>query len=249
MAETKLTNGIDFQIDAAGGLTLTVPFWANTLEAALVAAPLFYEGMKREGVSGKERPSSCGFDLTARYVGLAPEDPSGSGPEDREDGEWEVDPSFSEEPIESHHQLAAIMEKWGGYEDEDGKVKFPRTLPRNWSKTGGGRGLRESFEQTRARMKNKNPAFGLESYFVTGAIVRRTRIRSSVPGDFMRNANKIIARPPIQALANVDWGDRNFLTLTPRPRSKGNAVELVEEWMLSAPGGWNEVAHDLIDAR
>lgn len=244
MADLVPNPGISFEADQTGALVLTAPFWAATIQDARERLPRTLEGLGLSRYTAKERPSSKGFDIVAVYEGLSGGG-DGQGPGEDENGDWEVDSEFSEEPIKSHHLIALIKERYQGVE-EDGEIKFPEFLPgRTFGDGRGTAGRGRTYQKQGVR----NPAYGLETYFQTGAIVRRTRIMFDLPEDFFRRINRVIDRPPIPALAGVDWGDRNFLTLVPRPRRRGNAIEMVEEWKLSAPGGWPPVVYGLIDRR
>jgi hypothetical protein len=241
--------GIEFELEASGTVVISVPYYTDSIAAAVSGIPREYLGLGLETMRGKERPSSKGFDVMVRYAGLT-SDASLPDADEDQDGDWEIDSEFEENPIKSHHLLPLIMERYEGYYeggDEDGEVKFPKTL--TGKPTGDGRGLAGKGNKLTTGPGRKNPAHGLESYFVTGAIVRRTRIMATVPDDFFRRIDRVIPRPPIPALSRIDWGDRNFLTLVPRPRKRGNAVEMVEEWKLSAPGGWTPLINGLIDSR
>lgn len=242
--DTLQSDGMEFEVDATGAVTLRVNFWGDDLESAGRAAPREYMGLRRGTMTGKQRKGSCGFDVTATYAGLLPQD---GNPEEDENGEWEVDSEFSEEPIKSHLMLPLILETYQGREDpETGEIVFPKKL--SGKRSGDGRGLAGG-GKTYQRKGADNPAYGLESYFQTGAIVRRTRTLWRVPGGIFRDVGRVIERPPIPDLADVDWGDRNFLSLMPKPRRRGSAVELTEEWKVSGPGGWLPVTYGLIDRR
>lgn len=241
--------GIQFDVDQSGTVVLTVPYYAPTIEDALSLIPTEFSGLGRESMQGKERQSKAGFDVMVRFAGMLPgQSQSPDGATD-DDGDWEVDTDLSEEPIKSHFLLPLILKYYGGKEDEEAPagVRFDKYLP--VKKTGSGRGLQGPVNQKTGENGVKNPAYGLETYFVTGAIVRRTRIMATVPEEFFRKSGDVIKRLPIRALSHIDWGNRDWLVMVPRPRRRGNAVEMVEEWKLSAPGGWPPYVYGLIDRR
>lgn len=236
--------GIEFEVDQSGTVVLTVPYTADSIDEALADIPAVFSGLGRESLKGKERLSKlAGYDVTARYAGVLP-----GAPED-EDGDWEIDTDLSEEPIKSHYLLPLILKYYGGKEDDEapGGVKFDKYLP--LKRTGSGRGLQGKVDQKTGENGVKNPAYGLESYFIPGAVVRQTLVMTEIPADFFRQAGQVVKKLPIRALSHIDWGDKDWLVMVPRPRPRGNAVEMVREWKLSKAGGWPPYIYGLIDRR
>jgi hypothetical protein len=226
-----------------GGVVFQVPYAMDTL-ADVRDLPRTWEGLIMVGDVDVSPRESGKINAVVTYEGLlAGGIGEGSLAQD-EDGDWEVDPSLSEEPLESSPILVSLLLEYDGYFDEEDRLRFPERLERSQPAT---RGLFGG-DVGKVKIGDRNPMFGRETYLLPGAIVRRTRVLASVPDDVMSRAGQVIKRLPIEALKDVDWGDADWLTLQARPSKFGNAVRLVEEWIKSPPGGWPP-SQTLIDKR
>jgi hypothetical protein len=235
--------GLKGQYRRDGGVVFQVPY-AMDFISDVRDLPREWEGLIMTGDVDVAPRESGKINAVVTYEGLFSGGASGSPEEVDGDGDWEVDPSLSEEPLEASPFLLSLMLEYDGYLDEEGRLRFPEKLERTQPSTKSLFGS----DVGRAKIGDRNPMFGRETYLLPGAIVRRTRVLPSVPDDVMSRAGEIITRLPIEALKNANWGDADWLTLQARPSRFGNAVRLVEEWMKSPPGGWPP-SQSLIDKR
>lgn len=234
-------NGTKVTIAASGLVTIDVYYVATTFEDIFriwLENPTFL-GLRRSRNAPALAPQrqAGSYDLTISYEGYVPD----ADPEDNpESKSWRVTPEWSEEPIESNVAYEQIKQMFGGFLDGEDRLKFPEyiELPNT---VGGPSPFRKG-------KKIKNPMFGRETFFQTGSIVELTEIVRSVPVDLVRNVNRIRKTLPIEDLRHVDWGDRDWFEMQPDVQSKGDVVELVRRWKMSAPGGWPP-AYLLVDQR
>lgn len=168
-----------------------------------------------------------GFELSIVYRGK------------RDDGgsvaEYELDYSFSEEPIQAHPKWLEIKKKYRGSVNPEGEVEFPEYIK---MPTG-------NFFNKGEKKRVKNPMFGVKTYLVLKAIHRETftsrsrpslsrygRIKKSVPGGF-------------DTPEDHDW-----LELPPKAKRKGvDEYQVVIESILSPLGGFTEGVYELMEGR
>lgn len=173
----------------------------------------------------------------------------GYSDEDQQDGNtgeeatttWNVDFDFSEEPIEAHHNLEEIKKTYGGVVVE-GKVEFPEKLPSNNNSRSG-------LGASRRARTDKNPLFGVETYILLKARISKKYTTTEIPGDVSRTMGRIIRTLPDAPadLANIDWGDRDWMIQPPQIEFKGDVRVITQEYLLSPPGGWPEGVHEFIE--
>ena len=163
-----------------------------------------------------------GFDVMVSLEGhLTPDAADGE--------EYGFEGATSEDPIETHPDYLALLEIYGGTEDENGKAKWPKTLS-----------PASEFEDMTAidgndNVEKKNPMHGVESYLLPGA----TWVRKSVA--------KVFPVALIRALGTIDkpggnppplTGNRSWLKVRARATWRGNIWQIEEAWLLSGPEGW-----------
>jgi hypothetical protein len=146
---------------------------------------------------------------------------------------FELDTSMAEEPIETHPAFAELKKLYGWDQSER---RFAEML----SETPGGTNALSSANNQKNK---KNPLFGTDSWLVVGAIFRRTRALTSIPGDALTGIGTIVKSPPNIGqfrLPTEGTKRRNWLKLSPKLSRRGNSVQCSEEWMMSGPNGWLE---------
>ncbi len=214
--------GTSGSVDATGVVSIEIPMNVATLSEAL-SVTASNIGISLPLVSRNFKQSDDGsYDVTLHYEGLSDDEKS-------DDTSFEFDVSLSEDPIESHPRFDAIAAKYGWDETERA---FPKFAPQA-KKSGGALGAQEK--------PQKSPLYGVESYLAVGAVFRKTYASRAIPSGVLRGIGTIVARPPNIGAFNLpsSGSKRNWLKLAPKIRRRGNSVEVVEEWMLSGPNGWN----------
>jgi len=235
MAQIR-NQGITGKTTREGLATFTVPYHVDTLAEALDAGDSTFLGIPIVERSFTERTGGTdhGFDVVVTYEGLSDEKEEG----DVETYEWRG--SFSKEPIETHPKINALIATWGGRIGADGKITWDPKKP-DGSGEAQGEGLDLGEDSTE---DEKNPMYGNDTYLVLGAIFSRNRVVKTIPKDVLENIGKI--------QKSIPWGDfptpagRDWLGMAPTISQRGNAYEIADNLMLSAPGGWPGPIHELI---
>lgn len=229
---------IQYDRDERGLAIYVIPWWCRTKDEMRVVGTEVPAGLKeigRRGRSWETETNVMGYRVDITYQGL---ETDGSVAEELR-VTYEYDSRFSEEAIESHPRRQEIMDLYGGY-IEDGRLKFPETLPA----TGFGVGLAgveaglTPDVAGRAAGTEPNDMFGRTTYPEFVAVFRETRILDRVPQDLLDDVGTIVKDLPenFPTPANKDW-----LILTPIVRPRGTAWEMVLEKLLSPRGGWPEL--------
>ena len=78
---------------------------------------------------------------------------------------------------------------------------------------------------------------------VLRAVFRHTYLRRTLPGGLLDKIGKIRQGLP-EGFPTPN--ERDWLCMAPKVGRRGNVYEISEELMLSAPGGWPEAVHGLI---
>jgi hypothetical protein len=228
--------GITGKVSREGLATFTIPFHVDTLDAAIRAGDKTFLGVPLTERSFTERTGGAdhGFDCVCSYEGLTDDQAKG----DNETFEWRG--SFSKDPIETHPRINDMIALYGGRIGADGKVTFDPKLPEG--STGEGEGLDQGED---APETEKNPLYGLDSYLVLGVTFSRTRVLKELPDDVLDGIGKVYP--------SIPWGNnfptpngRDWLGMAPSINQRGNAFEISDNLMLSAPGGWPRAVHALI---
>lgn len=247
----------------SGNTRIKVSWWVETLAECLAAGNASELGLpqrSREFKTHDDETRGAGYQVDILYEGVP------DGTEDGEDEDWEFDPTFAEEPIETHPEFARLKEDYGGVLGADGRVVFPQTLdgPTNLkiglasgqgAAVGGVLGgaigaaagaitAAAASAATAAAAARPNPLFGLKTYFVTKAVWRRTRTLKRVPKSVLDTIGTVVGKLPTSAIPTPKG--RNWLILPPKIQKRGNAVSVADQYMLSGPGGWPPDVYQLI---
>lgn len=204
-------NRITIKVDFVGARVLTVP--ASPIGIPLVRRETNYENGGGNGT------------VMFYYEGVEG-DPT-------EEAIYELEGSFSQEPITSHPNIKKLMKWFGGYL-EDGEVIWPKEEPVN---------------AKRPKPKNKktgevdiNVMYGVQSYYAFGARWTQTRIyRMGAIPSFILSKVGTISKPlgPVP-----DIPGRNWLEASPQATLRGNVLQVKRSWILSGIGGVNEFVYD-----
>lgn len=211
--------------DKTGLFTMTVPFYVEELTQVTQVgrtSPLGLKETNREF----EDIEGAGFEVSVTYEGF--EDGIDEG-----EIEYDFDPSFSEEPIESHPLINELIEHYEGQVDSKSKkVTFGSTL----ASRGGG--------TSKKGKTRKNPLSGLSTYVSLRSVFRMTYTKRSLPASLFKDIGTIKDSLPggFPTPSGRDW-----LVMPPKVSERGNAFQITEEWMASPPGGWPKSIYKLIE--
>lgn len=220
------TAGTKGTTDETGLMSVSVPWYAASEEEVLTVGATPPHGLKEVGRDWDDIEGLEGFNVTVNYEGF-------EDGKDEDDGEQiEFDPSFSEEPIESHPSFLVLKERYGG-RLVDGKIEWDETLG------GSDDPLSSSGEE------RKNPLFGIKTYLALKSVFRRTYTRRNLPNDILDNIGEIVESLP-EGFPTPSG--RNWLSLPPKVSLRGNVYQISEELILSPVGGkWPAGVHGLIE--
>lgn len=225
-------------IDRFGIEQGTMIWHADTLEEARSVGVSSIGGVPLVGRRFGPGEDPRTYAVTLSYEGKAPDgQPQGVGIEETVEGEA----LFIQEPIELHPSLETLMERFGGYRDTDGRVKFSDTLPSRG--TGSGSGLSRGAKTTAT-----NPLAGRTTFAVAGLEVLHSYVRDSLPSDLFADLNRILENLPSSLPSNarpVTPRGRNWMKMAPRWVARGNVVQIFDRYRLSPPGGFTRELYEL----
>jgi hypothetical protein len=209
-------------IDEEGYATSQATYRVPTVQDAATYGPSTDTlGLRLVSRSWNKLTGGLGYEVTLSYKGKI-ENPDDNGSE----GDYSMDISFSEEPIEKHHNLVKIMETYLGSYGEEDKVVFEPELPTGGTALGGGGG----------DGPRKNPMFGVKTFLALSGVFRHSY-----------TSNR---RPKLSVIGNltdkVPGGfdtpeDHNWLVMPPKMKRQGReGYAITQEYLLSQRGGWPE---------
>jgi len=225
MATSFQTTGLKGSRDKTGLVSITVPFYVETLDEAFRVGGSPPVGLHEDSRS-IEDVEGAGYVVHITYEGLE------SG-KDEGTTDYEFDPSFSEEPIESHPLIQELVDRYQGEVDpKTKKVTFPATL------AGGGSGLDGSGNE------KPNPLAGLSTYVSLRSVFRTTYTARKIPPRLLKEIGTVKSSLPggFPTPSGRDW-----LVMPPKISKRGNAYQISEELMMSPPGGWPKSIYRLIE--
>jgi hypothetical protein len=217
--------------DDRGLVSVTVPYFAETLAAALRVGASPLGGLSEQSRTFRAGPSGH-FEVEVTFEG----EDSGDGKSDSEreaDAVYSAQGSFREEPIESHPKIEDLVKKYNGQRDSStGKVTFPASM----EGTGGTNAL--AGEEGVAAEK-PNPMAGVEKYMALEIVWTRSYIQSNKPTKIFANVGKVIKAPPggPPKLA----GRKSWLVMPPKLTKRGKVWEVEEQWTLLPEGSPEDV--------
>lgn len=234
MADDALLSG-DGGVDELGIATLSIDYLASTFAEALTIGQESFEGLHpKPGGRSWKRTGAGKWRTTVVYEGLVGE----VGLET-----FRLQTSRSEEPVESHHYLQELKDKYGGYLDTEGKLKFPDTLPDGPGTIDPVLGLVGPGRNGQA--SEPNPMFGYDSFFAKGLIVEHRFTTTDDPQPYIDADDTIVTEVPcpwIETPGDRDWLRQleavNEIVIVGGDRGNGIVFELEVRYLLSRPGGW-----------
>lgn len=232
MADPLLSG--DGGLDELGIATLSIDYQVDTFAEALTVGDESFEGLhpKPGGRTWKRTPQGK-WRVSVVYEGLVGE----VGMET-----FRVLKVNSEEPIEVHHYLQELKDKYGGYLDTEGKLKFPEYLPDGPGTIDPTLGLIGPGQNGEA--SEKNPMFGYDSFFSKGLIIEWEFTTSDDPQPYIDADDTIVEEVPCPWVATPP--DRNWLrqlenveeiVVIGGDRGNGVVFKMTVRFILSRPGG------------
>ncbi len=224
--------------DENGIITITQPWWCDTLEECFTVGGPSPLGLAEKSRSfGVWDPDSIngGFQVGITYEGLDTEFP------EKDSETFDLDDEFSEQPIEKFHDLEMLQEKYGAeMQDIDGEKKliFPPSMPSGQSSGGGGFGKGEEASG------EKNKLFGQKTFPQYESVWVHTYSRKSMPRDLLSRVGRVVTKPPGNPPTPKD---RDWFIMAPVVQVfKGQrGVRIVDKYKLSPPGGWPKGIGDI----
>jgi hypothetical protein len=238
MANNTILEGASGGRDENMISSFSVSYYAPSIGEVTTVGEVRFQGLVEHGRSWQAlNDGTDGWIVTVSYKGYTEdEEPA---PEDTE--QWNLNFDFSEEPIESHPNLKAIKEAFGGYyEEPGGPLKFPEFMPKE-SKGKGGLG-----GKGKAKPGDKNPMFGNATYAVMTARVTRTWSSKKIPKNAINDIGKVYTSIPgaPDSIADVDFGSRTWMAMPPKISQNGDVWRIEDEWLLSPLSGWVEEIYE-----
>jgi len=234
MSDEAILSG-DGDLDELGIARISIDYIADDFTKALTIGETEFEGLHQAqgGRSWKRRPDGKWI-VSVPYEGLV----SDVGLQT-----FEVLPMRSEEPLESHHLITELKEKFGGYLDEEGKIKFPEFLPDGPGTIDPTLGLVGPGRNGQA--SEKNQMFGYDSFFSKTLIVQHRFTSAEFPQELFDSDDTIIDEVPadyIQTPEGRNWlinleNIRELIKIG-GPTSTDIIFETSVRYLLSRPGGW-----------
>jgi hypothetical protein len=218
--------------------SFSVSYHAKSISEVTTVGESRFQGLVEQGRTWQAlNDGTDGWIVTVNYKGYTED----KEPDPSETEQWNLGFDFSEEPIESHPNLKAIKETYGGYyEEPGGPLKFPEFMPKE-SKGKGGLG-----GKSKAKPGEKNPMFGNTTYAVMTARVTRTWSSKQIPKNAINDIGKVYSNIPgaPDSIADIDFGSRTWMSMPPKISQNGDVWRIENEWLLSPPSGWVEEVYE-----
>lgn len=202
------------------------------------------------------------YEVFIQYEGLSGEDAADGVLNER--AGWIG--STTEEPIESHPKIDELVKNYGGYEDGEGAIKWPRYLPEELAEEESttnvsgfgtafqgvsgftpGASLPDSFglqgggDDGGGSEQQKNDMYGAEVYLARHRVLRHTFASLNYPGEVAELDGKIVDDLPGVAPGGPREG-RNYMVLVPLVEYRGTgdsgAYDVEVHYVESEEGGW-----------
>lgn len=256
------THGNQGALDDRGFETWTVRHAPVELEDVRTVGAATFQGLSQKPGGRRWNQYQAGkYEVFIEYEGL-----SGDSPADgilNERAGWIG--STTEEPIESHPEIDKLVKNYGGYEDGEGALKWPRYLPdelageENETNASGfgtpfggvsgftpGAALPDSFglqggEGGGESEQEQNYMYGAEVYLARHRVLRHTFASLSYPAEVANLDGKIVSDLPGIAPGGPREG-RNYMVLIPLIEYRGSgdagAFDCEVHYVESEEGGW-----------
>ena len=230
-------------IDDKGIATFTIPYLAKSKLSILKVGNEKVLGLDPTTRSWEMlNDGTLGYKVTVIYKGHMDDQEPDEGKEIFSE-KWAIDYDHSEEPLEAHPRLDAILKAYGGrvLEKPSDGVTFDKTMPKTPSGSFGG--------SSKVKAGDKNPMYGLKTYPLRQATVTRSYSTKKIPASAIRNVDKIVKDIPgaPDGFNELTPDGRNWITGSPKITQEGGVWSVTESWKLSPPGGFPEILFELID--
>jgi len=131
----------------------------------------------------------------------------------------ELDFSMAQNPVQSSPNFKKMQDAYGW---DTAQKAFPQNLASGQA----------------------SPVYGTTDFLSYTCVYRQTQTLAELPDDLFENLGTIITDPPFKKLTDPAANDdRTWLYLAPKVSTRGNAFQVVQEWMLSGSGGWLEAIY------
>ena len=153
---------------------------------------------------------------------------------------WYVEPSFEDNPIETHPNILAIKDIYKGeVNPATGRIRFPLTLMKNLTSGGFTGGDTPGSGKL-------NPLYGLTSWLTLGCLITKSWCSRTLPKSVLRDIAKIIKTVPgDHGMETPSWG--KWLTIAPRYKKKGTAYDIEQSWKLIRDGSGIEIVQRMLN--
>jgi hypothetical protein len=152
---------------------------------------------------------------------------------------YELEFSMNQEPIETHPNFEVFEPKFGPYNPLD-RV-WPRVPTSRQAQAAGLPGGGDAASSTVT-----NPLFGTTSFLSPGATFRKMYTDTSIAETDLDGIGTI-RQPDGLDDFNKEFSEwvqnqskRNWLKLAPKINKRGGAYQVILEWLLSGPRGWEQ---------
>lgn len=154
---------------------------------------------------------------------------------------WYVEPSFEDNPIETHPNILKLKEIYKGeINPSTGRIRFPLNL----KKDAGGGGFTGSNTPGDGKA---NPLYGLTSWLTLGCLLTKSYVSRTSPNKHVGNMTKVIkAVPGDHGMTTPSWG--KWLTIAPRWKKKGTAYDIEESWRLIRDASGVEIVQKMLNS-
>jgi hypothetical protein len=227
--------GISGGRDETGVITLTQPWWCETL------GECFSVGEENIQINSSTRIEELtrGFGvwdpdtiLNGYQIGITYQGPDWSLDLDKI-ARFGFDSEYSEQPMETHHAINTLINEHGGrLIDVGGEKKLVFDQSASAGGAGGG-----GFSQGEEGSGDTNPNFGYRTYPLYESIWTHTYLAKRLPKDFLDRISTVVAVPPGKPPTPKG---RDWLIMVPGldifPNDTG--FRITDFYKLSKPGGW-----------
>jgi len=239
MAAPHPIPGVTGGRDETGVITVTLPWWCDTF------AECFSVGDSSLSINGNRIPElrrdfgvwDPDTTLAGYQIGVTYQGPDFSLDLSKVE-RFGFDAEYSEQPIETHHAIDILLNKYGGRLVDGGggekRLVFGETVNAGESAGAGAGGFSGGDASGEGE---RNPNFGIKSYPQYESVWSHTYLVKRLSKDFLDRISTTVDSPPGKPPTPKG---RNWLIMVPGleifPQDTGFRV--TDFYKLSKPGGW-----------
>lgn len=210
--------------DGNGLVTGAVTWWLPDRDSAWGLSQAAVDGVPFKRFSSvRPHPEQVGYQAVLEYEGLV----DGIDPPEDESRQWNIQITARMDPIETCPNFAELKKTYGGVM-ENGKVRWPETIP--LSKSSGGFGSSKTTTQ-------ENPMQNVTHYPVLLGQAVYTRMVRNPSSDLLKGIGAVIESLPSSARTDTPEG-YVWIRSTPGRTGFGNAFRLTDTYKLERKEGW-----------